>query len=412
MVEGPTPDRRTRLLVLGAGPGQLGLLAAARKRDLYVIAVDRNPEAPGFRYADRRAIISTEDEHGIERLAEAERVDGLISPGIDWPVGIAARVAAKLGLPHPLRPESAVLATSKTRQKERFAAAGVPQPEYKPCRTLEDARWAADELGYPCVVKAPDRQGQRGLSIVSERHELDAAVATALELSRSGAFLVEQLVSGQEVTVNAFSLGGRFHALTVTDRHLAEQPAFGVALAHSWPCARPTAQIAKAIDGARKAAAALGITEGPTYTQLIVSEEGAIVGELAARVGGGHDAELCRAALRVDLNQAAISAALGEQVRRNRLAPQARVGGACIRFLVAQPGELRSIKGLDEAFAVDGVRGIRVYRKPGHVFGPLRSGSDRAGAILAVGDSAEDALARADRARDLVRFEIQDARVA
>jgi biotin carboxylase len=129
-------------------------------------------------------------------------------------------------------------------------------------------------------------------------------------------------------------------------------------------------------------------------------------------VGGGHDAELCRAALRVDLNQAAISAALGEQVRRNRLAPQARVGGACIRFLVAQPGELRSIKGLDEAFAVDGVRGIRVYRKPGHVFGPLRSGSDRAGAILAVGDSAEDALARADRARSLVRFEIQDARVA
>jgi len=88
------------------------------------------------------------------------------------------------------------------------------------------------------------------------------------------------------------------------------------------------------------------------------------------------------------------------------------VGGACIRFLVAQLGELRSIKGLDEAFAVDGVRGIRVYRKPGHVFGPLRSGSDRAGAILAVGDSAEDALARADRARDLVRFEIQDARVA
>jgi hypothetical protein len=58
------------------------------------------------------------------------------------------------------------------------------------------------------------------------------------------------------------------------------------------------------------------------------------------------------------------------------------------------------------------VRGIRIYRKAGHVFGPLRSGSDRAGAILAVGDSAEDALARADRARDLVRFEIQDARVA
>jgi L-amino acid ligase C-terminal domain 2 len=98
-------------------------------------------------------------------------------------------------------------------------------------------------------------------------------------------------------------------------------------------------------------------------------------------------------------------------VPRNRLAPQARVGGACIRFLVAEPGELRAVSGLDEAFAVDGVRGIRVYNRPGHVFGPLRSGADRAGAVLAVGDSAEDALARADRARSQVRFEIQAARV-
>jgi biotin carboxylase len=411
VVEGPTPDRRTRLLVLGAGPAQLGLLAAARKRDLYVIAVDRDADAPGFRYADRRAIVSTEDEHGIERLAEAEHVDGLIAPGIDWPVGIAARVAAKLGLPHPLAPEAALLATSKTRQRERFAAEGVPQAEYRSCRTLVDARWAADELGYPCVVKAPDRQGQRGVSVVEGRHELEAAVASSLDVSRSGGFLVEQLVSGHELTVNAFLLEGRFHALTITDRHLASPPAFGVALAHSWPSTQPTAQIAQAIEAARRAAAALGITDGPTYTQVLVSEEGPVVGELAARLGGGHDAELCRAALRVDLNQLAISAALGEQVRRNRLAPQARVGGACIRFLVAPPGELRAVRGLDEAFEVEGVRGIRIYRKPSYVFGPLRRGSDRAGAILAVGDSAEEALAQADRARGLVHFEVEHARV-
>ena len=410
-MEGPTPDRRTRLLVLGAGPAQLGLLAAARKRGLYVIAVDRDPDAPGFRYADRRAIVSAEDEHGIARLAEAERVDGVIAPGIDWPVGIAARVAAKRGLPHPLTPQAAVLATSKARQRERFASADVPQPQYQSCRTLDEARWAADEFGYPCVVKAPDRQGQRGLSVVSERHALEGAVATALELSRSGAFLVEKLVEGREVTVNGFLLGGRFNALTITDRHLAAPPAFGVALAHSWPCAQPTAQIAKAIDAARKAANALGITDGPTYTQVIVSEAGAVIGELAARLGGGHDAELCRAALRVDLNQLAISAALGEEVRRNRLAPQARVGGACIRFLVAEPGQLRAVRGLAEAFDVEGVRGIRIYRKPGHMFEPLRSGSDRAGAILAVGDSAEDALERANRARSLVRFETENARV-
>ena len=102
-------DQGKRLLVLGAGPAQLGLLAAARARELHVIAVDREPSAPGFRYADRRAIVSTEDESGIERLAGAERVDGLIAPGIDWPVAIAARVAERLALPHPIAPETAML---------------------------------------------------------------------------------------------------------------------------------------------------------------------------------------------------------------------------------------------------------------------------------------------------------------
>src|SRR5207253_4505997 len=92
------------------------------------MAVDRDPSAPGFRYADRRAIVSTEDESGIERLASAERVDGLIAPGIDWPVAIAARIAERLGLPHPISPETAALSTSKLRQRERFAEAGVPQP--------------------------------------------------------------------------------------------------------------------------------------------------------------------------------------------------------------------------------------------------------------------------------------------
>ena len=49
-----------RLLVLGAGPAQIGLLRAARERDLFVIAVDGDPSAPGFAYADKRALVSTE----------------------------------------------------------------------------------------------------------------------------------------------------------------------------------------------------------------------------------------------------------------------------------------------------------------------------------------------------------------
>src|ERR671928_1025541 len=109
-----------RLLVLGAGPAQLGVLAAARARDLTVIAADRDPSAPGFRYADRRAIVSIEDEPAIERLARAEEIDGVVAPGTDHAVGLAARVAVRLGLPHPVTTAAATLACSKLKQRERL----------------------------------------------------------------------------------------------------------------------------------------------------------------------------------------------------------------------------------------------------------------------------------------------------
>ena len=403
--DSPERDPGKRLLVLGAGPAQLGLLAAARARELHVIAVDRDPSAPGFRYADRRAIVSTEDESGIERLASAERVEGLISPGIDWPVAIAARVAERLSLPHAISPETAALSTSKLRQRERFAEAGVPQPEFQICSGPEEATAAAERIGFPCVIKAPDRQGQRGLTLVRSADEVADAVRVALDAARTATLLVEEHVPGLEVTVNAFSSGGHFHPLTVTDRLTAPLPAFGVALTHAWPSELEPAQIGAVVEAAAAAAAAVGITEGPSYTQVLVGPDGPRVGELAARLGGGHDAELCRVALGVDLNGAALSAALGEEVSPARIAPVARLGGACVRFLVAPPGELREVTGIEEAFAQEGIRGIRIYRRPGHRFEDFRRGADRAGAVLAVGDTREEALERATKAEAMIRFE-------
>jgi biotin carboxylase len=130
--------------------------------------------------------------------------------------------------------------------------------------------------------------------------------------------------------------------------------------------------------------------------------------ELAARLGGGHDAEVCREALGIDLNELALDAALGEPVTVPEPSP---AGGACVRFLVPPEGELVALGGLDEARASQGVVDARVYRRPGWVFGPFLRGSDRAGFVLATGSSRDDALANAGRAADLIRFETEDAAV-
>lgn len=384
------PRARQRLLVLGAGPAQIGLLRTARERGLFVIAVDRDPAASGFAYADKRAVLSTEDEPGVDRLARAEDVDGIISPGADWPVGVAARVAERLGLPHPIDAAAAALATSKQRQRERLAEAGVPQP-----RILA-------EPTAPAVVKAPDRQGQRGLTFVRTADELPAAIEAAVAASRNGSHIIEEYVDGPEVTVQAVTVDGVFHPLLVADRITADPPAFGVALAHAWPCVSETQG---PIAAARAAAEALGIRNGPTYTQIRIGEDGCRVVELAARLGGGHDAELCEAATGVPLNDLALDFALGNRPCVSET-QAAGAGGACVLFLVAPEGVLQEVEGREEARAVERVLDVRIYREAGHVFGPLRHGSDRAGAVLAVGDDRDDALERARRAAASIRFRV------
>ena len=386
-----------RLLVLGAGPAQLGLLEAARARGLWLAVVDRDPAAPGFQLADRRCILSTEDESAIERLIGAMTIGGIIAPGTDWPVGVAARIAAQTGLPHPISPRTAVLATNKLRQRERLHEAGIAQPRW----WIVGGADRPPELSGPVVVKAPDRQGQKGLTLVESAADLPAAIEAARAAARNGLALVEELVEGPEVTVVGLSADGAFTGLVVTDRVVAEQPAFGVALAHVWP----SHDQGQALDVAERAVSALGIENGPSYTQLRLAADGAQVIEVAARLGGGHDAELVEAVTGVNLNGLAIDAAFGTRP----LVPswhKPRVGGAVTRFLVAPPGVLERVEVPGD---LEGVERVRIYREPGDVLKPLRRGSDRAGAVLAVGESRQQAVARAESAVKRIRFVTADA---
>jgi len=392
------PDQSRCLLVLGAGPAQLGLLEAASAHGIWTAVADRDPGAPGFIHADRRCIIGTDDEPALERLAAVLPLGGIISPGTDPPVAVAARIAEKLGLPHPISAATAIRATNKLRQREALAEAGVPQPHW------EIVNHDSAEPQLPAVVKAADRTARAGLSLVRRASQLSAAIEAARAASKSGAVLVEEYLEGPEVTVSGFSADGHFVPFAVSDRISAAGDAFGVPLAHVWPS--PHAEAAAEV--ARRAVEALGIDEGPSYTQLRISRGGPEVIQVAARLGGGHDAELVELVTGVDLNGLALAAALGRPLGPGDVAPRRRpeVGGAATRFLVAPPGVLESV---EVPQGLKGVVSTRIYHHAGHVFRPLGRASDRAGAVLAAGATREEALARVESAAERIRFVTADA---
>jgi biotin carboxylase len=376
---------------LGGGPSQRHAIDAAHALGVRTVVCDSDP-------ARADVAVSSEDLAGVADVARRHAADGLIAPGTDWPVGVAARVAERAGLRHPISPQTAVLATNKLRQRERLAEAGVAQPRHWVVGGEDDP----PHVDGPVVVKAPDRQGQKGLTLVEDPAELPEAIERARSAARNGLALVEELVDGPEVTVVGFSAGGTFTALALTDRVVAEQPAFGVALAHVWPS--EVSDTHRVSDTRSEALAALGIANGPSYTQLRIGPDGPQVIEVAARLGGGHDAELVQAVTGVDLNGLTIDAAVGAELVMTRYEP--RVGGAVTKFLVAPPGVLQRVEVPDDLV---GIRQVRIYREPGYVHTPLRRGADRAGALLAVGDSRDEALAQANAAADRIRFVTADA---
>jgi hypothetical protein len=235
-----------RLLVLGAR--QTGLLAAARARGCHVTAVDRDPGAPGFRLAHRRAILEPDDEPALERLAESGRIEGVLGTGPT--TAVAARVAARFRLPHPISPETGVLVSSRLRQRLRLAEAGVPQTRWAILRGNAAPSFAA-------VVGPLDRKGRR---------------------------LAEETAGGGEVTVTACSSDGAFTPL------LGGGPAATLAA---------------------RAAEALGIEHGLTSTRLRLGPEGPRVVELRTDVSD-REAELCRLLLGIDVHALALDAALGQ----------------------------------------------------------------------------------------------------
>ena len=110
-----------------------------------------------------------------------------------------------------------------------------------------------------------------------------------------------------------------------------------------WPTSSNPRHAQAAAPVAAAAVAALGIEVGPSYTQLRLGPDGPQVIEVAARLGGGHDAELVQAATGVDLNGLALAAALGSELVLTER--RSRRGGAVTRFLVAPAGRPRACRG-------------------------------------------------------------------
>ncbi len=94
---------------------------------------------------------------------------------------------------------ASAIAMDKVRSKHLFRAANIPTPDYAVVRGRAEASAAAESLGFPLIIKPSGQGSSVGMSKISERAELDAAVDTALQFGDTA--LLETCITGGEFTV-------------------------------------------------------------------------------------------------------------------------------------------------------------------------------------------------------------------
>ena len=95
---------------------------------------------------------------------------------------------------------ASALAMDKVRSKHLFEATGIPTPDYAIIRHEADAVLAAEELGFPMVLKPAAQGSSVGMSKIFDESDLSEAVELALGFG--GVALAERCIVGEEITVS------------------------------------------------------------------------------------------------------------------------------------------------------------------------------------------------------------------
>ncbi|MFN8664273.1 MAG: ATP-grasp domain-containing protein [Thermomicrobiales bacterium] len=355
--------------------------------------------------AQESAIAALRRVHARDSLAAIVALD-------DSATMLAAHAAAALNLPHN-DAKAALAARNKWVMREALQRGGVPVPSYRPVALDEDPLPAAQEIGFPVVVKPITLSGSRGVIRADSAPELRAAFARAREIVQAaghapseGVLLLERYLPGVEVALEGLLTAGSLQTLAIFDKpDPLEGPYFEETI-YVTP-SRLAFEVQAAISArTAEAAAALGLREGPVHAELRINDEGIWLIEMAGRSIGGLCSTVLEFGAGVSLEEIILRHAVGEALHTNAGMQEA---AGVMMIPIPRRGILRGVRGVEEAAAVPGVTGVEITAPLHQPLVPLPEGASYLGFIFARGATPESAEAALRTAHAALEFRIDPA---
>ena len=338
-----------RLMLLGGTRFLLPLIDIAHRLGLYVITADYLPDNIAHKHSDAYLNLSIIDKEAVLEAARAERIDGIMSFGVDPGVVTAAYVAEQMGLPFQCSYAAACILQDKARFRQFLAGNGFNCPTAKGYTSESDALNDADTFPGPVIVKPVDTAGSKGITAVRSKEYLTEAVRTAFDNSLSKRIIIEDFLDtvGFQSSTDIFTVEGMVDTPVFSDQMFdpsATNPY--VPTLEIWPTTMPSRYQSDLTDQLNRLFRLLHCRNGIYNVECRVCSDGkAYLMEVSPRGGGNHIALLQDMALGTNYIENEIRNAVGIPLQLNR--PQDIKGVWCTYSIHphdGQSGTLRSIR--------------------------------------------------------------------
>ncbi|MFD7447628.1 ATP-grasp domain-containing protein [Kitasatospora sp. NPDC059827] len=289
----------------------------------------------------------------LRRRHEANAFQGVVTL-YDPAVPFVAEAAELLGLPGIGR-DAALGAQDKRIMRERLAAAGLNVPGF--VRLDDPADWEkAARLAFPVVVKPAHGFSSLGVTKAETPQSLKSVVdevwqTSANKLGRTDGLVVEEYLDGPEFAVESLAHGGDVRVLAIGYKGDPQGPHFEEGVYRA-PATLPDAvqeSVRREVVAAHRA---LGITDGPTHTELrLRGGETPYLLEMGARIGGsGVSHYIASGVTGIDFAAQALRIAAGTATEPLGSGPSPIPVAAAANYIVpcGGSGRITAIHGLAE----------------------------------------------------------------